>query len=292
MSARIATPQVRCNNAVMRFRISGFGDEISDELSVQLGVMSELGVDALEPRRVQLPDAETKNIVDLTDSELGIMRRMLDDHGMACSQIGSPVGKAPVESDLQIQFRQLEGAVRAAHALDAAYIRVFGFQTEQGEPLARERPAALERFQRVAERAATLDPEITLSLENEHDLFDDTPAACAEFLALDGAPISMCFDPGNFVRGGVRPFDEAWPVLGAATRMIHVKDFDTAISDWAPAGAGDGQLADVLGAADPEAVAYLSLEPHLSGTEAGRGRDRADLWREAHAALMRILASL
>ena len=102
----------------------------------------------------------------------------------------------------------------------------------------------------------------------------------------------MCFDPGNFVRGGVRPFDDAWPVLGAATRMIHVKDFDTAISDWAPAGAGDGQLADVLGAADPEAVAYLSLEPHLSGTKAGRGRDRADLWREAHAALMRILASL
>ena len=275
----------------MQFRISGFGDEISDELSVQLGVMSALGVDGLEPRRVQLPDAETKNIVEMSDSELRIMRRMLDDHGLSCSQIGSPVGKAPVTSDLQVQYRQLEGAVRAAHALDAAYIRVFGFQPEHGEPLARERPAALERFQRVAERAATLDPQITLSLENEHDLFADTPAACAEFLALDGSPISMCFDPGNFVRAGVRPFDEAWPVLGAATRMIHVKDFDTAIADWAPAGAGDGQLADVLGAADPEAVAYLSVEPHLAGTEAGRGRDRADLWREAHAALMRILES-
>ena len=44
-------------------------------------------------------------------------------------------------------------------------------------------------------------------------------------------------------------------------------------------------------AADPEAVAYLSIEPHLSGTKAGRGRDRAALWREAHAALMRILDS-
>ena len=234
----------------MRFRISGFGDEICDELSVQLGVMSALSVDALEPRRVQLPDSETKNIVDLTDSELGIMRRILDDHGMACSQIGSPVGKAPVESDLQIQFRQLEGAVRAAHALDAAYIRVFGFQPTQGEPRPADRPAALDKFQRVAEHAATLDPHITLSLENEHDLYDDTPDACADFLSLAGAPISMCFDPGNFVRAGVRPFDEAWPVLGAATSMIHVKDYNTAIADWAPAGAGDGQLADVLGAAD------------------------------------------
>ncbi len=276
----------------MRFRISGFGDEISDELSVQLRVLSELGLDGLEPRRVQLPGAETKNIVELSDPELQTMRRMLDDHGLACSQVGSPVGKAPVDSDLQIQFRQLEGAIRAARALDSGYIRVFGFQPAHGEPLAADRPAALDAFQRIAEHAAALDPAITLSLENEHDLFDNTPAACAEFLALEGAPISMCFDPGNFVRGGVRPFDEAWPVLGKATRMIHVKDFDRGIADWAPAGAGDGQLADVLGAADPATVAYLSLEPHLSGTKAGRGRDRGEVWREAHAALMPILNTL
>ena len=276
----------------MRFRISGFGDEISDELAVQLRVMAELGVDGLEPRRVQLPGAAAKNIVELTDSELQVMRRMLDDHGLACSQIGSPVGKAPVTSDLRVQFRQLEGAVRAAQALDAAYIRVFGFQPEQGEPLAADRPAALDAFRRVAEHAVSLDPNITLSLENEHDLFDDTPAACAEFLALEGMSVSMCFDPGNFVRAGVRPFDEAWPVLSAATRMIHVKDYAIADADWAPAGAGDGQLADVLGAADPETVAYLSLEPHLSGTKAGQGRDRAELWREAHAALVRVLDSL
>lgn len=275
----------------MRFRVSGFGDEISDELSVQLRVMSDLGVDALEPRRVQLPRGDTNNIVDMSDSDLRVMRRMLDDHGMECSQIGSPVGKAPLDSDLQVQIQQLEGAVRAAHALDAAFIRVFGFQPAKGDPLPADRPVALDKFQRVAEHLATLDPDITLSLENEHDLYNDTPTACAEFLALDGAPISMCLDPGNFVRAGVRPFDEAWPELGASTRMIHVKDYDTAIADWAPAGAGDGQLADVLGAANPEQVAYLSLEPHLSGTVAGQGRDRADVWREAHAALMRILNS-
>ncbi|MCY3958781.1 MAG: TIM barrel protein [Chloroflexi bacterium] len=275
----------------MRFRLSGFGDEISDELSVQLRVMSELGVDALEPRRVQLPGGNTKNIVEMSDAELQVMRRMLDDHGMACSQIGSPVGKAPLDSDLEVQVQQLEGAVRAAHILDADYIRVFGFQPVQGDPLPADRPAALGKFQRLAEHLVSLGPGLTLSLENEHDLYDDTPVACSEFLALGGAPISMCFDPGNFVRAGVSPFDDAWPVLGAATQMIHVKDYDTSIADWAPAGAGDGQLADVLGSADPKAVAYLSLEPHLAGTAAGRGRDRAELWREAHAALMRVLNS-
>ena len=276
----------------MSFRLSGFGDEISDELSVQLRVMSDLGVDALEPRRVQLPGSATKNIVDMDDTDLRVMRRMMDDHGMACSQIGSPVGKAPLESDIRVQFGQLEGAVRAAHALDAAYIRVFGFQPEHGEPMSSDRPKALDMFQRISENLAALDPSLTLSLENEHDLYDDTPTACAEFLSLGGAPISMCFDPGNFVRAGVRPFDEAWPTLGGSTRMIHVKDYAIDDGDWAPAGAGDGQLAEVLRAADPETVAYLSLEPHLAGTAAGRGRDRADVWRDAHAAMMRILNSL
>ena len=71
----------------MTFKISGFGDEISDELTVQLRVLRDLGVDALEPRRVQLPGAESKNIVDLSDAELHRMRGMLDDYGIACSQI-------------------------------------------------------------------------------------------------------------------------------------------------------------------------------------------------------------
>ncbi len=276
----------------MPFEISGFGDEIADDLSTQLAVMSALGVDALEPRRVRLPGGQTQNIVDMSDAELAVMRRMLDDHGLRCSQIGSPVGKAPLSADIQVQFRQVEGAIRAAHALDAAYVRVFGFQPDHGMPRARDRPAALEAFRRVGERAAAIDASITLSLENEHDLYNDTPAACAEFLDLPGVSVGMCLDPGNFVRGGVRPFDQAWPLLGARTCMLHVKDFDTDAGDWAPAGAGGGQLPDLLRACDPASVAYLSLEPHLAQTAAWRGRGREAAWRQAHAALVRLLALL
>ena len=274
----------------MAFRISGFGDEISDELEVQLRVLSDLGVDALEPRKVRLPGSEVKNIVDLSDADLNCMRRMLDDHGLACSQIGSPVGKAPLGSDLSVQFQQLEGAIRAAQALDTQFIRVFGFQPVSGMPQVTERPAARETFRRVVEHAASIDSGMTLSLENEHDLYDDSPEACAEFLETGGASVSMCFDPGNFVRAGVRPFDDAWPMLGSDTRMLHVKDCQSAGHRWVPAGLGDGQLVDVLGAADSEMVAYLSIEPHLANQ--ADEPDREALWRSAHGALVRVLESL
>lgn len=278
----------------MTFKISGFGDEISDELTVQLRVLHDLGVHALEPRRVQLPGAESKNIVDLSDAELQRMRGMLDDHGIACSQIGSPVGKTPLGSDLSEQIRKLGGAIRAAHALDTRFIRVFGFQPLNGLPQPVDRPTAVGDFCRLVEHAAMQDAQIVLSLENEHDLYDDSPEACAEFLRAGGATVAMCFDPGNFVRAGIRPFDQAWPVLGSSTRMLHVKDCLDDGHVWVPAGEGDGQLPEVLRAADPETVAYLSLEPHLVGSSYNKNpsSDRENLWRTAHGSLLRTLGSL
>lgn len=274
----------------MAFRISGFGDEISDDLEVQLRVLSDLGVDALEPRRVRLPGSEVKNIVELSDTDLNRMRRMLDDYGVACSQIGSPVGKAPLGSDVSVQCQQLEGAIRAAAALDTQFIRVFGFQAVSGMPQVNERPAAREAFRRIVDHAASIDSGIMLSLENEHDLYGDSPEACAEFLETGGASVSMCFDPGNFVRAGVRPFDEAWPILGSSTRMLHIKDCLSEGHRWVPAGLGDGQLVDVLDAADSEVVTYLSIEPHLANQV--DDPDREALWRSAHDALVQVLESL
>ena len=275
----------------MTFKISGFGDEISDELTVQLRVLRDLGVDALEPRRVQLPGAESKNIVDLSDAELHRMRGMLDDYGIACSQIGSPVGKAPLGSDLAEQRRKLEGAIRAARALNTRFIRVFGFQPVRGLPQAGDRPAAIADFCRLVEHAALQDEQIVLSLENEHDLYDDSPDACAEFLRAGGATVTMCFDPGNFVRAGIRPFDQAWPVLGSSTRMLHVKDCLGDGHVWVPAGEGDGQVGEILEAADPETVTYLSLEPHLAGSSYRKNAspDREALWRTAHSSLAGLL---
>lgn len=275
------------------WNVSGFGDEIADEIATQLAVMQRLGVQALEPRRIQLPGGTLKNIVDLDDDELRALDELLQDHGMACSQIGSPVGKAPLDAGFDEQLRQLDGAVRAARALGARYIRVFSFRPEGNAASPAARESAIARFQRLAEHAARKEPAVVLTLENEDDLFGATPAECAAFIrAAEAGNVAMCFDPGNFVRAGIRPFDEAWPVLGPSTRMIHVKDHRTSDGAWVPAGEGQGQLREILQAADPTRVAFLSVEPHLANSTWGAGRPRDVLWREAYAALRRVLDAL
>jgi sugar phosphate isomerase/epimerase len=272
------------------WKISGFGDEISDKLTTQLQAIALLGGDALEPRRVQLPAAATENIVALDDSALRTMKAMLDDHGMACSQIGSPVGKAPLGSELQEQLDQLDGAMRAAHTLDTPYVRVFGFQADAALEREAGLQTAIDRFRALAEHAAGHDPAIRLSLENEHDLYGATPEECARIIdATETGNVSMCFDPGNFVRAGVRPFDDGWELLAPHTRMLHIKDCRAADDAWVPAGEGDGQLGQILEAADPSAIAYLSLEPHLANSSWGEGRTRSGLWAEAYTALQGLL---
>ena len=274
----------------MGWRVSGFGDEITEDLTTQLRVLRDLGVDALEPRRVRLPGRSGKNIVELDDAELQAMAGMLSDHGLACSQIGAPVGKAPLGSDLAVQRRQLDGAVRAARALGTPYIRVFAFQRDPEVPGPEALSRAAEQFRRLAEHAARRDPDIRLSLENEHDLYGATPAECLEIIQTAGAGnLVMCLDPGNFVRAGVRPYDQAWSSLGSLTAMIHVKDCRAEGAVWVPAGDGNGQIPEILQAADPSAIAYLSLEPHLVNSPWGAGREPEAVWAEAHAALSRLL---
>ena len=274
----------------MAWKISGFGDEISDNLTTQLQAIGLLGGDALEPRRVQLPDAATHNIVALDDSALRTMKTMLDDHGMACSQIGSPVGKAPLGSEAQEQLDLLDGAIRAAHALDTPYVRVFGFQADAALEREAGMQTAIDRFRTLAEHAADHDPAIRLSLENEHDLYGATPEECARIInAIETGNVSMCFDPGNFVRAGVRPFDDGWELLAPHTRMLHIKDCRATDDVWVPAGEGDGQLGQILEAADPDAIAYLSLEPHLANSSWGEGHTRSGLWSEAYMALQGLL---
>ena len=274
----------------MAWKISGFGDEISDNLTTQLQAIGLLGGDALEPRRVQLPDAATHNIVALDDSALRTMKTMLDEHGMACSQIGSPVGKAPLGSQLQEQLDLLDGGMRAAHALDTPYVRVFAFEADAAVEREAGLQTAIDRFRTLAEHAADHDPAIRLSLENEHDLYGATPEECARIInATETGNVSMCFDPGNFVRAGVRPFEDGWELLAPHTRMLHVKDCRATDDVWVPAGEGGGQLGRILEAADPDAIAYLSLEPHLANSSWGQGRTRSELWSEAYMALQGLL---
>ena len=269
-----------------RFLLSGFSDEASPNLSEQLALMKKLGVRYIEPRNV-----DGKNIVDLTDGELREMAKKLADAGIGVSNIGSPVGKIPLDGDIAKECDRLDRALYAAEVLGAPYVRVFSFFESQGQ-----RDKVLDRmakFQRVAEGRGA-----ALLHENEKGIYGDTDDRCLDLYQTLG--LRAIFDPANFLQCGVRP-EEAFRKLAPFVDYMHVKDAFLGQMQVVPAGHGDGHVKEILASLAPREM-FLSLEPHLSVSPwmetvmANERIDRADgndavaLWTLAHRSLLTLLA--
>jgi sugar phosphate isomerase/epimerase len=77
------------------------------------------------------------------------------------------------------------------------------------------------------------------------------------------------FDPANFLQCGIRPHAEAYELLRPYLVYLQVKDTVAATGKMVPAGQGDAEVRETLGALrDSGFEGFLSLEPHLLG--AGR----------------------
>ena len=98
------------------------------------------------------------------------------------------------------------------------------------------------------------------------------------------------FDPANFVQRGVRPFSDAYGLLRPYLVYLQVKDARAVTGEVVPAGRGDGQLRETLGALrDSGFAGFMSLEPHLA--QAGRygGFSGPEGFRQASQALKLLL---
>jgi sugar phosphate isomerase/epimerase len=239
------------------FTLSAFGDEIADDLAAQLDVLASEGIYHLELR-----GAWGQNVLALDDAQLAIAAALLRERGFGVSAIGSPIGKSGLDQPRAFELARLERAVAAADALGARLIRVFSFYVPPGQA-ARHRGEVLERMASLTERAA--QSGLTLVHENEKGIYGDTAERCQEIMAAVSSPaLRMAFDPANFVQVGVRPIAEAWPRLAKYTTHVHIKDAMLADGAVRPAGAGDGEIPELIAALATRGYqGFLTLEPHL-----------------------------
>lgn len=268
------------------FTLSAFGDEIDADLATQLDVLAAEGVHHLELR-----GAWGKNVLDLDAGELARARALLDERGFGVSAIGSPIGKSHLDQGREFEVARLERAVRAADILGTRLIRVFSFYLPTPEP-ERYRDEVLARMSRLAQRAEA--EGVVLLHENEKEIYGDVPSRCAEIIAAaNSAALRNAFDPANFVQCGVRPMDEAWPLLADATTHIHIKDAVFADGSVRPAGEGDGQVPEMLTTlAERGYQGFVTLEPHLKIAGPSGGFSGAEGMRVAVRALRKLLAQL
>jgi sugar phosphate isomerase/epimerase len=123
---------------------------------------------------------------------------------------------------------------------------------------------------------------VILVHENESYIYGDDALRCRDLVDTVGSPaLEIAFDPANFVQVGVRPFDEAWPLLSEKVGHFHVKDAmtvdrsgvppypghvpeDRLMASVRPAGEGEGQLPELLRElVNQDYKGYLVIEPHL-----------------------------
>jgi 3-dehydroshikimate dehydratase len=91
----------------------------------------------------------------------------------------------------------------------------------------------------------------------------------------------------------VRPFSEGYELLKDYIEYVHVKDGLMAEGRVVPAGQGDGQWRELLGALKARGFdGFLSLEPHLASAGAFSGFSGPELFEVAAKALRALLAEL
>ncbi|MCM2534092.1 sugar phosphate isomerase/epimerase [Neobacillus pocheonensis] len=266
-------------------QLTGFADEISPELELQIEVLQSESINHIEFRGVW-----GKNVLKLTDEELVRVKKEFNQHGISVSSIGSPIGKIKITDDFEQHLNEFERAIEVAKFFHSPYIRIFSFFIPEGENPEKYRDEVLYRMKTLTDKVEGTG--IVLLHENEKDIYGDTTERCLEILEHVGSPNLRCaFDPANFVQCGVKPFTEAFSKLLPYIEYLHIKDAKFENGKVVPVGEGDGEFREVLQALKINGFdGFMSLEPHLKAAETFQGFSGPDLFKVATRALKNILA--
>jgi sugar phosphate isomerase/epimerase len=264
--------------------LSGFADEISPDLDVQLATLAAEKIGHIEFRGVW-----NRNVLDLNDAEIAQVKAALAERGVRVSSIGSPIGKIKITDDFAAHLERFRRALQVAAMLDAPFVRIFSFFMPAGDDPARHRDEVLARMSRLAQEAKGTG--VTLLHENEKEIYGDTPERCLDILTQVDSPIlRAAWDPANFVQCGVRPHSQGYGLLRPWIAYVHIKDALLESGRVVPAGQGDGQLRETLAALRESAFdGFFSLEPHLASAGTFSGFSGPELFRVAAGAFKELL---
>ena len=212
-------------------RLSVITDEIAQDLSHALAVMSEYGLKEAELRNVY-----GTYIVDADEALLSRVEQDLAKGGFTVPCIDTPLYKCDLsgleaatgathnaqERTLEDQIPLLERSIALCKRFNAPYIRIFAFwrRGPLTEEIEDRIAAELVRPCQIAQ-----DAGITLLLENEHACYLGTGVETARMVERIGSPaLKMLWDPGNALHAGESPFPEGWDAAWPYTAHVHIKD--------------------------------------------------------------------
>lgn len=264
-------------------RLSAFADEVTEDFRAQVEYLVKEKVGFIEPRFVN-----RKNIMDLNRAELDEARKLLQDHGLRVSAIGSPIGKVRLDEPFGPHLDRFKHAVDLALFFETPFIRMFSYYAPEGKDIDDYRDQVMERM--AAKVEAVSDVDVTMVHENEAHIYGHTAENCADLIETIGSPkLRLAYDPANFVWGEkiTRNIEVCWPIMQPYVVHIHIKDWKLGSKDIGSLpGQGDGQIKELL--AELAALDYdgcLTMEPHLKVGGQFGGSTGPELFSQAIAAV-------
>jgi sugar phosphate isomerase/epimerase len=258
--------------------IAAITDEFSPDIEVAVRSMQEIGMTGAELRMVF-----GKNIMDLTDEELGRAIAICRGAGQEIISIASPLLKCvlPGAPEVDSRFQQdifaskhtyedqprlTQRAFEIAGRTGARIIRVFSYwRSVQPHACFDFVVAALRN---LADQASKYD--VIIGIENEHACNIGTGAEAAEVLkALDHPNLKLVWDPANAVVGGENAMRDGYPKL-PVSRIQHVHAKDCTMNghkpNWCRIGDGVVGWREQVDALVRDGYrGWISLETHWQG---------------------------
>lgn len=263
---------------------SAFADEIGPDLKLQMDVCEANGVRCIDVRGI-----DNTNVSKFTIEQARAYKKQMDHRGFTVPCIGSPIGKIRVDEPFDPHLDLLKHCCELAHVFGAEYIRIFSFYPPEGGDIADRRQQVMDRMSAMA--AAAQDAKLVLLHENESDIYGEKPDGVKDiFQTVRSDHLKGIFDPANFVVAGVVPYDDAWTQgLAELTHYFHIKDKNPGEKACVPAGAGKGQIPEILADAKARGFdGYLTLEPHMAAAGQFSGFTGPDLFGKAVAGLKAV----
>lgn len=234
-----------------RIGLSAFADEAGENFDVQLAALKRNDMQYLEIRSV-----EGVNVSKLSLDKAKELKQRMDDQGIACWSIGSPIGKIALERAAEHR-EMLKHVADIAHILGAEKVRMFSYHMKPWETEANENKVLdeLNCLQEIAQAEKLL-----LCHENEKGIYGFNAANCLKIIKQVPG-MKAVFDPANFVQCGVNTL-YAWETLKKHVVYLHAKDAK-ADGTVVPCGTGWGYVPEIVRQYLALGGEVITLEPHL-----------------------------
>lgn len=272
-------------------QFTGFADEASRDLAIQIAAARELGWNAISLRMIG-----DQNVHELPQAEFDTAAAQLEQAGIAVPEFGSLIGNwgKRIDGDFAVTVAEIERAIPRMQRLGTKFVRIMSYAQQPWGEDQRE----TERFRRLREIVVRFaDAGLVALHENCMNWGGFSPAHSLRL--IEEVPgLRLIFDTANPVfapdrskpqADGGFPWQDPWEFWVAVRDFvdhIHLKDCRHPVAagvepEFVVAGEGQGCIRRIL--ADAKARGYagwLAIEPHVATIFHATAGEQPD-WDEA-----------